>query len=65
MLRLLDTFPSLDVIYPVHPNPNVKGVVPTLLGDHPRVELTLAMSYEQFLTEMQRARLILTDSGGV
>ncbi len=65
VLRLLAAFPSLRVVYPVHPNPNVKDVVPGLLGDHPRIELTEPLGYEQFLAQMQRAHLILTDSGGV
>ena len=65
VLRIVEAFPSLQVIYPVHPNPNVKEVVPQYLGGHPRIELTQPMGYEEFVAQMECAYLILTDSGGV
>ena len=65
MLRLLETFPDIGVVYPVHLSPRVRQTVFPMLGDHPRVELVDPMDYEPFLLAMDRAHLILTDSGGV
>lgn len=65
VLRLLETFPDLDVVYPVHMSPRVRRTVLPMLGDHPRVELVDPMDYEPFILAMDRAHLILTDSGGV
>jgi len=65
VLRLLETFPDIGVVYPVHLSPRVRQTVFPMLGDHPRVELVDPMDYEPFLLAMDRAHLILTDSGGV
>ncbi len=65
VLRLLETFPDLGLVYPVHLSPRVRQTVLPMLGDHPRVELVDPMDYEPFILAMDRAHLILTDSGGV
>ena len=52
-------------IYPVHPNPNVKVPVREYLGDCRNVHLIPPLSYEYFCFLLNRAHLILTDSGGV
>ena len=56
---------DVDVLYPVHLNPNVKGPVERLLGAHPRVHLIDPVDYPTFVYLMDRSNLILTDSGGV
>lgn len=56
---------DVEVLYPVHPNPNVKEMAYQLLGNHPRIHLTEPLEYAPFVTAMQRAFLILSDSGGV
>lgn len=63
--RLVDERPNVEVIYPVHLNPNVRGPVFKLLADHPRIKLCDPVAYEDFVRLMDRAFLILTDSGGV
>ena len=65
LLRLVDEFSDLRVIYPVHLSPAVRGTVFPLLGDHPRIELLEPLEYRRFVEEMGRAHLILTDSGGI
>ncbi len=57
--------PSVLVIYPVHLNPNVDRPVRRILGNVPRVALLPPVSYLQFITLMDRAHIVLTDSGGV
>jgi UDP-N-acetylglucosamine 2-epimerase (non-hydrolysing) len=65
VLALLDAFPDLRVICPVHPNPQVSTTMHGLLGAHPRVELTAPLDYRAFVLAMSAADVILTDSGGV
>ena len=62
---ILEKFPDTNIVYPMHKNPAVREVVKRALGDHPRVELIEPLDYLPFVQAMQRAHLILTDSGGV
>lgn len=56
---------DVQVIYPVHLNPNVKGPVESSLGALDRVQLIRPQDYLPFVHLMRRAAIILTDSGGV
>lgn len=56
---------SVQIIYPVHLNPNVKGPVEISLGELERVKLIAPQDYLPFVHLMRRADIILTDSGGV
>ena len=56
---------DVQVIYPVHLNPNVKGPVEDSLGALERVRLIPPQDYLPFVHLMRRADIILTDSGGV
>jgi UDP-N-acetylglucosamine 2-epimerase (non-hydrolysing) len=62
---LVDRYGDIEVLYPVHPNPNVKAVVHELLDGHPRIHLCEPLDYAPFVEAQKRAFLILTDSGGV
>lgn len=63
--ELADAHPDAWVLYPVHPNPNVSGPAHELLGDHPRICLTDPVGYLDLVRTLQRADLVLTDSGGI
>lgn len=56
---------DVQIIYPVHLNPNVKGPVEISLGMLERVNLIAPQDYLPFVHLMRRADIILTDSGGV
>ena len=56
---------DVQIIYPVHLNPNVKGPVESSLGALERVKLIPPQDYLPFVHLMRRAHIILTDSGGV
>jgi UDP-N-acetylglucosamine 2-epimerase (non-hydrolysing) len=56
---------DVQIIYPVHLNPNVKGPVEDRLGALGRVRLIAPQDYLPFVHLMRRADIILTDSGGV
>ena len=65
-LKLLVTsFDNIEVVFPVHLNPNVRQVVFEELGQTPEVHLTDPVSYRDLLGIMSRCYLILTDSGGI
>ncbi|MES2414154.1 MAG: UDP-N-acetylglucosamine 2-epimerase (non-hydrolyzing) [Pseudomonadota bacterium] len=57
--------PSLQIIFPVHLNPVVRGPVHALLGDIPNVRLTAPLDYTQMQQALADAWLVLTDSGGL
>ena len=65
--NLAACFPETHFVYPVHLNPNVREPVGRVLGRHcgKNVHLIEPQSYLPFVALMNRAYLILTDSGGV
>jgi len=62
---IVERSPDVEVVYPVHLNPNVRRPVRAILGRNPRVHLLEPMEYLPFVRLMERAYLILTDSGGI
>ena len=65
LLDLVQRFENLAIIYPVHPNPNVRTSVARLLAGNERIHLTEPLDYDLFCHLMASSRLILTDSGGI
>lgn len=63
--ELADRHEDLRVVYPVHPNPNVREPAHELLGDHPRIALTDPVDYFDLVSALREAALVLTDSGGI
>ncbi len=57
--------PDVELVVPVHPNPNVRETVHQLLGPIDRVHLIEPLDYEPFCHLMKQAYIILTDSGGI
>ncbi|WRH76560.1 MAG: UDP-N-acetylglucosamine 2-epimerase (non-hydrolyzing) [Sphingobium sp.] len=64
-LRRIAKRTDVEIIYPVHLNPNVKGPVEALLSGLSNVRLIEPQDYLPFVYLMYRSTLILTDSGGV
>ena len=62
---LAEKNPDIQILYPVHPNPNVKDVAHAMLGDCSNIILCEPLDYAPFITAMKRAYLIISDSGGV
>lgn len=62
---LAERNPNIQILYPVHPNPNVKDVAHTMLGDIENVVLCQPLDYAPFIAAMKQAYLIISDSGGV
>lgn len=65
ILTLAEKFPDVEIVYPVHPNPNVREKVEKYLMNRERIKLLKPLNYVEFLVLMRKAHLILTDSGGV
>lgn len=63
--EIVDRRGDVEVVYPVHPNPNVKSMAKELLSGHPRIHLVPPQDYFEFIGLMRGATLILTDSGGI
>lgn len=58
-------YKNVEIIYPVHLNPNVQRPVRSILNGHPNIHLIEPIDYEPFVYLMSRSYFILTDSGGV
>lgn len=56
---------DVQIVYPVHPNPNVQDPVQRHLAGRPNIRLVEPLSYVPFVDLMRRAYLLITDSGGV
>ena len=63
--ELVRRFPDVRLVVAMHPNPAVRETLRGELGDHERIDLIEPPEYARFVTLMQRASLILSDSGGV
>ena len=64
-LRRLAKRDDVEIVYPVHPNPNVQAVVGEHLNDVPNIRLIEPVDYAAFVDLMRRSHILLTDSGGV
>lgn len=65
-LRVLAArFPDVNIVYPMHLNPNVREPVQRLLGNAPNIHLIEPLDYLPFIGLMNRSYLIITDSGGI
>jgi UDP-N-acetylglucosamine 2-epimerase (non-hydrolysing) len=63
--EIANKFPDTLFLYPVHMNPNVLGPVKEILGPVRNIELMKPVNYYTFVYLMDRAHLIISDSGGV
>ena len=57
--------PEVDVVFPVHPNPNVRAAAMGTLGRQYNVRVVEPVDYAQLVYLLTRAHLVLTDSGGI
>jgi UDP-N-acetylglucosamine 2-epimerase (non-hydrolysing) len=65
LTQLADEMDDIQIVYPVHLNPNVRDPVYGRLADHPRITLIPPLDYASLVQLMRRSTLILTDSGGI
>jgi UDP-N-acetylglucosamine 2-epimerase (non-hydrolysing) len=65
LVQIVQSHPSVQIVYPVHLNPNVQGPVNRLLAKQSNIHLIEPQEYLPFVYLMNRAHIILTDSGGI
>jgi len=63
--ELVERNPDVELIYPVHPNPNVRKAAHEIFAGVTRVHLIEPLQYRPFVQLMNKCYMILTDSGGV
>ncbi|HEY3257742.1 MAG TPA: UDP-N-acetylglucosamine 2-epimerase (non-hydrolyzing) [Gemmatimonadaceae bacterium] len=62
---IADRFADIEIVYPVHLNPNVQGPARALLSGHERIHLLPPVTYVELVGLLKEADLVLTDSGGL
>jgi UDP-N-acetylglucosamine 2-epimerase (non-hydrolysing) len=64
-LAMLAARGDVEIVYPVHPNPNVRAAVEAHLSGLRAIRLVEPLAYVPFVDLMRRAHVLLTDSGGI
>jgi UDP-N-acetylglucosamine 2-epimerase (non-hydrolysing) len=64
-LKKISQYNDIEIVYPVHFNPNVRKTVLKILKDKSNIHLITPLDYPAFVWLMDRSYIILTDSGGV
>ena len=65
VLELVRQEEKVEIVYPVHPNPEVMDPARQILGDHPRIHLLSPLPYPDLVAALAAATCVLTDSGGI
>ena len=65
LMELTENRDDVQIVYPVHPNPNVKLLAEKYFADSEKIKLIPPLSYGSFTWLMQQSYLIMTDSGGI
>lgn len=65
VLRIVEDFTDVEVVFPVHKNPLVSDSAQKILGENERIHLCEPLEYLPFCHLMDRSYLVLTDSGGL
>ncbi len=65
ILKIVRKYDNVEVIFPVHYNPNVRNAVNKIINSCERIHLIEPLEYESFMHVMAKSYLVLTDSGGI
>jgi UDP-N-acetylglucosamine 2-epimerase (non-hydrolysing) len=65
VVEVTESVDDVEVLYPLHPNPNVRVPAVEILGGRERIHLTDPLGYLDLVWALRSAELILTDSGGI
>ena len=63
--RILEEFEGIQVVYPVHLNPIVRGIANEVLGENEKVHLIEPLEVLDFHNFLNKSHIIMTDSGGI
>ncbi len=62
---IVKNFSDVEIVFPVHPNPNIRKPAYKILAGQPGIHLLEPLDYPQLLWIMEKSYLIMTDSGGI
>ena len=62
---LSENFKDFTFLFPVHPNPNIRSQVKKILKPRENIKIVDPLDYGSFITEMSKAYLVISDSGGI
>jgi UDP-N-acetylglucosamine 2-epimerase (non-hydrolysing) len=65
LIEIASRHQDIQIVCPVHPNPNVRGPVHSLLGGIPNITLVPPLDYQPMIWLLQRCDFVITDSGGL
>lgn len=65
LIELVEEFPDIEVVFPVHKNPIVRDIAVEMLQNKPGFHLLEPLDYEPFVNLMNASYMVLTDSGGM
>ena len=65
LLKIVSNHQEVNLLIPMHPNPEVRGPLKKLLGKHKRIKLCEPLNYLEIVSAMKQCYLIITDSGGI
>lgn len=65
LIKIVNEFEDIEIVFPVHPNPKVKNVVKSFLGSNHKIHLIEPLDYPYLVWLINRSYLILSDSGGI
>ncbi len=65
ILMLVEKFSHINIVLPIHPNPDVQKIIISLLANKPGIHLLSPLNYDEFVHLMQHSLFVLTDSGGI
>ncbi|AKL93727.1 UDP-N-acetylglucosamine 2-epimerase [Clostridium aceticum] len=65
VVEITEKHREVEVIFPVHLNPNIRNLAKNIMGDTKAIHLIEPLDYEPFANLLNKAHLILTDSGGI
>ena len=63
--RLVEAYPEVELVYPVHLSPVVQEAAKRYLSGHPRIHLIAPLDVQEMHNLMARCYLVMTDSGGL
>lgn len=63
--KIVEVYPDVELIFPIHKNPIVRASAAKVLGNHARIHIIEPLEYLEFIHLMSKSYLILTDSGGI
>ncbi|AHM55686.1 putative UDP-N-acetylglucosamine 2-epimerase [Peptoclostridium acidaminophilum DSM 3953] len=63
--RLVDAHKDVEVVFPIHMNPNIRKIAAEILSGNERIHIIEPLDYEPFANLISKCHIVMTDSGGI